>query len=129
MLNVQSGDISVGAGSAPAGASQSLNLSPPAPSSSAMRGQDMAIDAKVSRVDSSTKTNLAPQSAIIAARLAGVDEGASGATAIPARRAPRKTARYSTEADAQVAIESRGAKVARCTLAGTRSICGSSSPD
>src|ERR1700691_2170180 len=107
MLKVQSGATSTGLGFTPSDASHRPKLSP-ALSSSAIRGRFKAMVSKVSRVEASTKTSAASQSAIIAARLADVEDGASGATAIPARKAPRKTARYSTEADAQIAIAPRG---------------------
>jgi hypothetical protein len=44
----------------------------------------------------------------MSAMVCGVDEGASGATATPARRAPRNTAAYSSEVPAQMAMASVG---------------------
>ena len=52
------------------------------------------------------KTSLACASSTMRARLAGVELGASGATTTPARKAPRKTAAYSIDELAQIAIAS-----------------------
>ncbi len=79
-------------------------------------------------VERSRNKSLAPQSAIIAAREAGVEEGASGAIATPARKAPRKTAAYSIEVAAQIAIASPAPTPSRCKAAATRSMMASSSP-
>ena len=127
MLKVQSGATSTGLGFAPSGASHRVKASPALLSSSAIRGRFSAIVSNVSRVEASTNTSAASQSAIIAARLADVEDGASGATAIPARNAPRKTARYSTDAEAQIAIALRGGAPSRCRLAAMRSTRVSSS--
>ena len=127
MLKVQSGAIATAAGRAPWGAIQCVKGSPAEPSSSETRGQAEATESKVSRVDSSRNSTCAPQSVTIAARLAGVEDGASGATATPARSAPRNTTRYSTELNAQIAIESRVATPWLRRLAATRSMPASSS--
>ena len=50
----------------------------------------------------------APESFTIAAKSCGVEDGAKGATATPARNAPRKVATYSIELKAQIEITSRG---------------------
>ena len=55
---------------------------------------------------SSRNRIFAPQSASIVAKASGVDDGASGATATPARSAPRKIAPYSTHDAAQIAMTS-----------------------
>ena len=109
MLKVQSGAMATGDGFAPTGASQWLRLSPARSSSSEIVGQGSSRVSKISRVVASRNSSLAAQSAIIAARLAGVEEGARGATTTPARRAPTKTARYSIDAAAQTATALCGA--------------------
>jgi len=58
----------------------------------------------------------------IAAKSVGVDDGASGATATPARNAPRNTAAYSIEDSAQIEIASRGLRPLACNDAAIRSI-------
>jgi hypothetical protein len=78
--------------------------------------------------DSSRNSNLARLSANMVARLSALDEGASGATAAPARRAPRNTAAYSMHDGAQIAIDSPQATASRWSEAATRSINASSSP-
>ena len=82
----------------------------------------------MSRTARSTKKKRAPESAAIAATEAGVSEGAIGATATPARRAPRKTATYSIELAAQIAIASRAFTPEAWSVAATRSMSASSVP-
>ena len=84
--------------------------------------------AKLAAVPASTNSSFAPESASMPARLFAVSPGASGATTTPARRAPRKTAAYSTEALAQTAIASCGRTPSRCSAAAMRSISASSPP-
>src|SRR6266568_2698262 len=97
MLNTQSGSIATAAGFAPLAAHQALNGRPAAPSSSATRntnGPTSAV-AIAAAAAASMNSTLAPQSFSIAAKSVGVDDGANGATATPARNAPRKAATYS----------------------------------
>ena len=56
------------------------------------RGPARAPAELAERAPASTKSRRAFASASIDAKLAGVDDGASGATTTPARRAPRKSA-------------------------------------
>ena len=94
-----------------------------------MRGTAPASTAaKLAAVPASTNSSFAPESASMPARLFAVSPGASGATTTPARRAPRKTAAYSTEALAQTAIASCGRTPSRCSAAAMRSISASSPP-
>jgi hypothetical protein len=58
--------------------------------------------------DASTNSSVAPASATMVAMLAAVDDGASGATAMPARSVPRNTAEYSMDIPAQTAIACPG---------------------
>jgi hypothetical protein len=99
MLNTHSGSTWTGAGFAPSAAHQARNDRPASPSSSAMRrtvGTTSAV-AIAAAVAPSMNSSLAPESLTIAAKSCGVEDGASGATATPARNAPRKVATYSIE--------------------------------
>src|SRR6187549_3308627 len=103
MLNGQSGPGATGAGTVPAGASQSSNGRPALDPSRPIRGTSGAVvPGKLAAVPASTNSSFAPESASMPARLFAVSPGASGATTAPARSAPRKTAAYSTEALAQI---------------------------
>src|SRR3569623_2954549 len=110
MVNAQSGRISTGACVAPGAASQSLNGRAASLSSSAI--SVARIDARTGAIASptvlSTNSSRASASSAIVARLSGEEEGASGATATPARNAPRNTAAYAIEVAAQLALASRG---------------------
>src|SRR5580658_9466505 len=94
MLNGQSGRNSTVADFAPSGPSQLENSSPAALPSRATGFDRPAppTPASVSPVSRSRKRTLASQSLIIIARLAAVEDGASGATAAPAARMPLKAA-------------------------------------
>ncbi len=123
MLNGAPGSIDTGCGFALSGASHSRieigtrrnDAGNFCPSSAA------AIGASRNRI-------LAPQSASIVANASGVDDGASGATATPARKAPRKIAPYSTHEAAQIEMASPACTPSRCNEAATRSINWSSMP-
>ena len=88
MLNAASGVMATGRGRAPAGASQSSQARP----SSAMRGRVGSGGGRRSCVLASVNSRRAPASRYIEARLSAVAEGASGATATPARSAPMNRA-------------------------------------
>ena len=87
MLNGQPGSMATGRGWLPAGASQASKAA------LSMRSVGAGQATHSASAITSTKTMRAEQSAAIPASCAGVDEGASGATASPARKAPTKTAR------------------------------------
>jgi hypothetical protein len=92
MLKGHSGRISTGAGIAGAGISQSSNLRPGAWPSNEMQGTAGAASPRARSAAASASSRRGCASASIEAKLCGVTEGASGATATPARSAPRKTA-------------------------------------
>ena len=93
MLKAQSGAGVTVMNGAPRGASQASRLRPASEASRAMRATDAPrAAAKASAVPASTKSSFAPASSSMAARLSLLPPGASGATATPARKAPRKTA-------------------------------------
>src|SRR5271170_4212700 len=98
VLKTQFGATTILVGAAPEGAIQSVKRAPSACPSRATRGASTSPSA-LSAV-ASRNIILAPQSRAIAARLAGVEPGAKGATATPARSAPRKTTTYSIDAAA-----------------------------
>src|SRR5450759_3365218 len=106
MLNGQSGSMSAGTGFAPAGANHTANESfePSSPMRRAVMRSRTGSSAGVTAA--SRNNSVAPASAAMVATLAAVDEGASGATAMPARRPPRKTAAYTIEVVAQMAMAS-----------------------
>src|SRR3954462_8250278 len=108
MLKVHSGSIDTGCGRVPGDAHHLLNGRPHPPSSSETRNGAAAADPMVAAVVSSMNRILAPESFTIAAKSFGVEDGASGATAMPARNAPKKVATYSIELSAQIEITSRG---------------------
>jgi hypothetical protein len=128
MLNGQSGRIATGFGWLPAGASQFEKRVPAADSSSAIQGTAIRVrtGASSAATAASTKNRRASALAAMSAMVCGVEEGASGATATPARRAPRNTAAYSSEVPAQMAMASVGRMPSRCRVAATRSIIASS---
>src|ERR1700710_2324258 len=97
MLKVQPESIATGFGFAPGAAHQVLNGRPHAPSSSETRKGASADGPIAAAVTSSMNRIFAPESFTIAAKSCGVEDGASGATAAPARNAPRKVATYSIE--------------------------------
>src|SRR3954454_13833315 len=107
ILKVHSGSIETGFGLLPGAAHQVLNGRPHRQSSSETRNGASAAEPIADAVVSSMNRMLAPESFTIAAKSCGVDDGASGATAAPARNAPRKVATYSIELSAQIEITSR----------------------
>ena len=93
MLKAVPGCTSAGSGVAPSGASQSTSERPMAEPSSATRAMPPGCAGPItSAAPASAKRMRASASEIMRARLAGVEPGASGATATPARSAPRNTA-------------------------------------
>ena len=108
MLNAQPGSISTAGAVAPSGASQASKGWPTSEPSRDTFGAATATSPISLATAASTKKILAPESAIITPRLSAVDEGANGATATPARRAPKNAATYSIEVEAQMAMTSRG---------------------
>src|ERR1044072_5166911 len=102
MLKVQSGSIETGGGRVPGAAHQALN-GPPHPLSSSDTRSGASAEAPIAAaVASSMNRIFAPESFTIAAKSCGVEDGAKGATATPARNAPRKVATYSIELKAQI---------------------------
>src|SRR3954449_8009021 len=122
MLKLQSGSMLTGFGRVPGAAHQALNGLAHPPLSSDTRKAASAAAPIATAVVSSMKRIFAPESFAIAAKSCGVDDGASGATAMPARSAPRKAATYSIELDAQIEITSHGCSPSACSDAATRSI-------
>ena len=92
MLKGQPGCGVTGCGRLPGGASQCSRSRPAVEPSSVMRGMPSGSGAISSAAAASANNSIAPASSIMRARLAGVAPGASGATATPARSAPRNTA-------------------------------------
>ena len=92
MLKVQSGSMLTGLGLVLSGAHQALNGRPHAPSSSETPKGRPADGPITAAVTWSMNRIFAPESSTIAAKSCGVEDGASGATATPARNAPRKLA-------------------------------------
>ena len=92
------------------------------------RPRATAWPSSAAAIGSSRNRIFAPQSDSIVANASGVDEGASGATATPARSAPRNIAPYSTHDAAQIEMTSPACTPSRCNEAATRSINWSSSP-
>src|ERR1700674_2399525 len=123
MLNGASGTTATGSGLAPGGASQATKDA----SSSPTRWMG-GSPSHTAATSASANSIFAPQSASMARKLVGEDEGASGAAAAPARSAPRKLTTYSKEAAAAIATASPGRTPSRCKAAATRSISQSSSP-
>src|SRR5512140_432183 len=123
MLNGQFGCTFTGRGFAPTGASQSCNDGWLEPSMKMRR-------AGVSKAGATASTNrcAAPLSATIPANCAGREPVGIGATAAPARNAPRNTAAYSSELAAQIAMRCCGRTPSRCNDAATRSTMASSWP-
>src|SRR5476649_2649591 len=108
MLKVQSGSIVTSSGFVPGAAHHAPNGRPHAPPSSETRKGASAADPIAAAVVSSMNRIFAPESFTIAAKSCGVEDGAKGATATPARNAPRKIATYSIELSAQIEITSLG---------------------
>src|SRR3954467_2050459 len=102
MLKVQSGSIGTGRGLAPGAPHHALNGRPHPPSSSDTPNGASAETPIAAAVASSMNRIFAPESFTIAAKSCGVEDGAKGATATPARNAPRKVATYSIELEAQI---------------------------
>src|SRR4051794_9321569 len=102
MLKVHSGSMDSGWGRVPGDTHHLLNGRPHPPSSSDTRNGAAAADPIVAAVVSSINRILAPESFTIAAKSCGVEDGVSGATAMPARKAPKKLATYSIELSAQI---------------------------
>ena len=67
----------------------------------------------------STNNSRAEASISMVSRLSALADGASGATATPARKAPRNTIAYSMELSAQIAMASPGPTPSRCNAAAT----------
>src|SRR3978361_1177485 len=110
MLNGASGATSTCAGALPSGSSQSSNARPGATlpddgSSSEMQSRASPEPPSASSAAASAKSQRASASFRTETKLSGVTDGASGATATPARNAPRNTAAYLGEAWPQMAIE------------------------
>src|SRR3979490_1807090 len=108
MLKVHSGSIVAGFGFVPGAAHHALHGRPHALSSSDTRNRAPAQAPIAAAVPWSMNRIFAPESFTIAAKSCGVEDGAKGATATPARNAPRKVATYSIELDAQIEITPRG---------------------
>src|SRR5262245_44747983 len=108
MLKALPGSILTTAGTAPGGASHVSSDSAREVLSSATSFEATGGRAEANRLETSAsrKRILASQSATNAATVVAVDDGASGATATPARSAPRKTAPYAIEVLAQIAMVS-----------------------
>src|SRR5688572_13186888 len=104
ILNAAAGSIDTGAGVAPAASSQRSSASSAADPSSEMRLAEHAMPSNEAALAASANTNFAPQSDSIICMLSGRDDVGSGATATPARSAPRNTAPYSMLPAAQIAI-------------------------
>ncbi|MCY1219100.1 hypothetical protein D9M72_310620 [compost metagenome] len=128
MLSGISGRIPGSVTGVPAGASQAWYGWPASLPSSVTMG----VAASWPRTGCSTSATVAsvnrmraPASATMPARLSGVDDGASGATTTPARTAPRYTAAYSIEDDAQMAMASPGRTPSRASAAAMRSMAAS----
>lgn len=113
-----------GAGTVPGAAIQPENGAPALLSSNAIRRRSPGSGASfmAPAANASMNNNLAPQSCTIAAKSRGVEDGASGATATPARSAPRNVTTYSAEDSAQIAMLSHGWTPSRCKAAVTRLI-------
>src|SRR3954454_3819166 len=107
ILKVQSGSILTGFGGVPGAAHHARNGRPHPLSSSETVEAASAASPIADAVVSSMNRIFAPESFTIAAKSCGVEDGASGATATPARNAPRKVATYSIELNAQIEITSR----------------------
>src|SRR5437868_12564290 len=119
ILKVQSGSIETGRGRVPGGASQAPKGRPQPRSSRETRNGASAAGPIADAVVSSMNRIFAPESFTIAAKSCGVDDGASGATATPARNAPRNVATYSIPLSAQTEITSRGFNPSACIAAAT----------
>jgi hypothetical protein len=130
ILNGASGRMWTASGVAPAGASHLDNAAPLPESSMLMRGTLVVsvLAATVFATGSVRKKSFAPQSASMVSKESGVAEGGSGATATPARNAPRNTDAYSTFAAPLIAITSPLRRPSRCTAAAMRSISAFNSP-
>ena len=76
----------------PSCASQASNASPAEEPSSATDRTAIGAGFWASATPASRKNSLAPQSATMPAMASGVEDGAIGATATPARKPPRNTA-------------------------------------
>src|SRR3954471_4917482 len=122
MLKVQSGSIGTGRGLVAGAAHHALHGRPHPPSSSDTRHGASAETPIAAAVAWSMNRIFAPESFTIAAKSCAAEDGATGATATPARKAPRKAATYSIELDAQIEITSRGCSPSACIAAATRSI-------
>src|SRR3954468_15475309 len=98
MLKTDSGSMVTGDGLARP-AHQARNGRPQDASSSATRSGARSSAARpiAATAAASMNSTLAPESLTIAAKSAGVEDGAIGATATPARSAPRNVAAYSIE--------------------------------
>lgn len=91
MLNAAAGSTLTGAGCAPSGASQSSKAPPGATPSSEMHCRPASAGTRSWAALSRNRWR-AWASRSMEARLSAVDDGASGATTTPARRAPRNSA-------------------------------------
>src|SRR4051812_18656254 len=127
ILKVQSGSIVTGFGLVLGAAHHALNGRPHPPPSSETRNGASAAAPIADAVVSSMNRIFAPESFTIAAKSCGVEDGASGATATPARNAPRKVATYSMLLDAHIEITSGGLNPSACIAAAARSISPSNS--
>src|SRR5215831_20518565 len=105
MLNIPFGSSTTRDGLAPAGASQWLSNCPADELSRATRLKFFggSIRSTASATALSRKRILASQSWIMDRMLFGVADGEIGATAMPARSAPKNTAQYSIEVLAHMA--------------------------
>src|SRR3954447_13648220 len=102
ILKVQSGSIETGFGRRPGAPAHELNGRPHPPSSSETRRGAFAAAPMAAAVASSMNRIFAFASFTMAAKSWGVEDGASGATATPARSAPRNVAAYSSELNAEI---------------------------
>jgi hypothetical protein len=101
MLNGAPGSICTACGFAPSGASQS-----PIDIGISRNDAGSFCPSSAASIVASRNRIFAPQSASIVTNASGVDDGASGATATPARSAPRKIAPYSTHEAPQMEMTS-----------------------
>src|SRR5262245_24101659 len=104
MLNAASGSTVTGAGVLSSGASHACTAVPAAPPSmlTSLSPAGSACPASAEATGASRNRIVAALSASIVTSASGVEDGASGATATPARNAPRNTQTYSMLAVAQM---------------------------